>query len=62
MGMAFAKNLLTMFVFYEALTLSTYPLVTHKATPEAMRAGRVYLMLLLGTSMVLLLPAIEKIL
>jgi multicomponent Na+:H+ antiporter subunit D len=58
MGVAFAKNLFTLFVFYEALTLSTYPLVTHKATPEAMRAGRVYLLLLLGTSMVLLLPAI----
>ena len=58
MGIAFAKNLFTLFVFYEVLTLSTYPLVTHKGTPEAMRAGRVYLVLLLGTSMVLLLPAI----
>jgi multicomponent Na+:H+ antiporter subunit D len=58
MGIAFAKNLFTLFIFYEALTLSTYPLVTHKGTPEAMRAGRVYLVLLLGTSMVLLLPAI----
>jgi multicomponent Na+:H+ antiporter subunit D len=58
MGIAFAKNLFTFFLFYEALTLSTYPLVTHKATPEAIRAGRVYLILLLGTSMVLLLPAI----
>jgi multicomponent Na+:H+ antiporter subunit D len=58
MGIAFAKNLFTLFVFYEVLTLSTYPLVTHKATPEAMRAGRVYLLLLLGTSMLLLLPAI----
>jgi multicomponent Na+:H+ antiporter subunit D len=58
MGIAFAKNLLTLFVFYEALTISTYPLVVHRGTPEAMRAGRVYLLLLLGTSMVLLLPAI----
>jgi multicomponent Na+:H+ antiporter subunit D len=58
MGIAFAKNLFTFFLFYEALTLSTYPLVTHKATPKAIRAGRVYLILLLGTSMVLLLPAI----
>ncbi len=58
MGIAFAKNLFTFFLFYEALTLSTYPLVTHKATSEAIRAGRVYLVLLLGTSMVLLLPAI----
>jgi len=58
MGVAFAANLLTLFLFYEILTLSTYPLVTHKGTPEAMRSGRRYLGVLLGTSMVLLLPAI----
>ncbi len=58
MGLAFAKNLFTLFLFYEILTLSTYPLVTHKATTEAMKAGRVYLVMLLGTSMVLFLPAI----
>jgi multicomponent Na+:H+ antiporter subunit D len=57
-GLAFAKNLFTMFLFYEALTLSTYPLVTHNRTAEAMRAGRIYLGLLLGTSMLLFLPAI----
>jgi multicomponent Na+:H+ antiporter subunit D len=58
MGLAFAKNLVTLFLFYELLTLSTYPLVTHKANDEAVRAGRIYLFLLLGSSMVLLLPAI----
>jgi multicomponent Na+:H+ antiporter subunit D len=57
-GIAFAKNLFTMFLFYEALTISTYPLVTHSRTAEAMRAGRIYLGLLLGTSMLLFLPAI----
>jgi len=57
-GIAFAKNLFTLFLFYEALTLSTFPLVTHKRSAEAMRAGRVYLFALLGTSMLLLLPAI----
>jgi multicomponent Na+:H+ antiporter subunit D len=57
-GIAFAGNLFTFFLFYEGLTLATYPLVTHHATPEAIRAGRVYLLLLLGTSLVLLLPAI----
>jgi len=57
LGLAFAENLFTLFICYEVLTLSTYPLVTHKGTPEAMRAGRVYLLVLLGTSMVLLLPA-----
>ena len=49
-GLAFSANLLTMFLFYEALTLSTYPLVTHTGTAEAKRAGRLYLGLLLGTS------------
>lgn len=58
MGVAFADNLFTLFLFYEILTLSTYPLVTHNADKNAINGGRVYLILLLGTSMVLLLPAI----
>jgi multicomponent Na+:H+ antiporter subunit D len=58
MGVAFAGNLLTLFLFYEALTLSTYPLVTHHGTPEVQRAGRIYLGILLGTSIGLLLLAI----
>ncbi len=58
MGIALADNLFTLFIFYEALTLSTYPLVTHKADEKAIHGGRVYLLLLMGTSMVLLLPAI----
>ena len=57
-GVAFAANLVTMFVFYEALTLSTYPLVTHSGTAEARRAGRTYLGILLGTSIGLQLFAI----
>ena len=58
MGIAFAKNLFTLFLFYELLTISTYPLVTHKRNGEALRAGRLYLLLLLGGSLVLFLPAI----
>lgn len=58
MGLAFAGNLFTLFVFYEVLSLSTYPLVTHKQSAAAMKAGRVYLVTLIGASMVLLLPAI----
>jgi multicomponent Na+:H+ antiporter subunit D len=49
-GIAFAANVFTMFVFYELLTLSTLPLVMHKQTPEAMRSGRTYLGVLLTTS------------
>jgi multicomponent Na+:H+ antiporter subunit D len=50
MGIALARNLLTLFLFYEVLTLSTYPLVTHHRTENARRAGRVYLGVLLTTS------------
>ncbi len=57
-GIAFAANLITLFLFYEILTLVTYPLVTHHGTDAAKRGGRVYLALLLGTSVLFLLPAI----
>ncbi len=58
LGIAFSANLLTLFVFYELLTLSTYPLVTHKGNDEARRGGRVYLGVLLTTSIAFFLPAI----
>ena len=57
MGIALAANMFTLFVFYELLTVATYPLVTHAGTPEARRAGRVYLGLLMGTSILFLLLA-----
>lgn len=57
-GVAFAKNLFTFYLFYEALTISTYPLVTHKKDATALAAGRVYFLLLMGASLALLLPAI----
>lgn len=58
MGIAFAGNLFTLFLFYEALTLITYPLVTHHGTEEARIAGRLYLALLVGTSIFFLLVAV----
>ena len=58
MGIAFASNLITLFIFYEVLTLSTYPLVTHKGNADAKRGGRIYLGILIATSIGLLLPAI----
>ncbi len=61
MGIAFAANMLTLFVFYEILTLATWPLVTHRQTPEAKRSGRLYLGILIGTSMVLLLLSIALV-
>lgn len=42
-GLAMAGNLLTFLVFYEALTLTTYPLVVHRGTEAARKAGRSYL-------------------
>ena len=55
MAIALSGNLLTLFVFYEVLTFSTYPLVTHKGTPEAKQAGRIYLGILVTSSVVFLL-------
>jgi multicomponent Na+:H+ antiporter subunit D len=58
LGVAFAGNLFTLFFFYEALTLCTFPLVAHHQTPAAKKAGRVYLGILLTTSIVFQLLAI----
>ena len=58
MGIAFAANLFTLFIFYEVLTLSTYPLVTHAGTEKAKKGGRIYLGILLSTSIVFFLLAI----
>ncbi len=58
MGVAFAGNLFTLFLFYEVLTLSTYPLVSHKGDSKTIASARVYLGILLTTSIGLLLPAI----
>jgi multicomponent Na+:H+ antiporter subunit D len=54
MGVALAGNLVTFFVFYELLTLTTYPLVVHRGTPEALRAGDRYLRYTIGGGVVLL--------
>ncbi|MCA9715726.1 MAG: monovalent cation/H+ antiporter subunit D family protein [Myxococcales bacterium] len=58
MGVAFSENVFSLFVFYEALSLTTYPLVAHKGTPHAVRSARVYLGLLVGTSIALFLLGI----
>lgn len=58
MGIAFAANLFTLFLFYEILTLTTYPLVSHKGDAATVRSARVYLGILLFTSIGLFLPAI----
>ena len=57
-GIALSSNMMTLFIFYELLTICTYPLVTHSGTDEAKKSGRIYLGVLMGTSIMLLLPAI----
>src|SRR5437899_5221489 len=57
-GVAFSANLFTLFLFYEALTLVTYPLVGHKQTAEARAGARKYVIYLLGAAKVFLLAAI----
>ena len=57
LGIAFSGNLVTFLLFYEMLTLSTYPLVIHKETKKAIDAGRKYLAYTL-TAGVLLVAAV----
>jgi len=57
-GVAFSANLFALFLFYEALTLVTYPLVGHKETAEARAGARKYVIYLLGAAKVGLLAAI----
>ena len=57
-GVAFSANLFTMFLFYEGLTIITYPLVSHKGTDEAKHGARKYIIYLLGAAKVFLVAAI----
>jgi multicomponent Na+:H+ antiporter subunit D len=58
MGVALSGNLITMFIFYEILSLATVPLVGHKETPEAIEGARKYFLYLLSLSKTLLLSAV----
>lgn len=57
-GAAFAANIFTLFLFYEIITMATYPLVAHKETPEAYEGGGKYIWYLVSTSKAFLLPAL----
>ncbi len=56
-GIAFSANLVTFILFYEILTIATYPLIIHKETPEALRSGRKYLFYTLTAGVVLMAAA-----
>ncbi len=58
MGLAFSANIITMFLWYEILTVFTYPLVVHEGTPAAMRAGRKYIAYLLVSGVFFLFAAV----
>jgi multicomponent Na+:H+ antiporter subunit D len=53
-GIAFSANLLTFVIFYEVLTIATYPLVIHKETRVAIQAGRQYLLYTLTAGLLLI--------
>jgi len=58
LGVALAGNLITFLVFYELLTLVAYPLIVHKGTEKARRAGRIYLIYTLTGGALLLLGTV----
>ncbi len=57
-GLALAGNLFTFVLFYELLTLATYPLVAHKGTAEAIRGARIYLAYTLSGGVLLLIGSV----
>jgi len=57
-GLALAGNLFTFVIFYELLTLATYPLVAHRGTPEALRGARIYLTYTLAGGALLLIGTV----
>jgi multicomponent Na+:H+ antiporter subunit D len=56
-GVALAANIFTLYLFYEIITVFTYPLVAHHEDEEGFRAGRKYLVYLMGSSKLFFLPA-----
>ena len=56
-GVAFSGNVLTLYLFYEVITMFTYPLVGHHEDEEGFKGARKYIVYLVGTSKLFLLPA-----
>ncbi len=57
-GVALAGNLLTFLLFYELLTLATYPLIVHRGTEDSRKAGRTYLIYTLAGGASLLIGTV----
>lgn len=60
-GCAFSDNLLTLYLFYEIVSITTYPLVAHHQDSEGYEGGRKYLVYLTTTAKALILPAMVLI-
>ncbi len=58
-GIAFAANLVTFFIFYELLTLATYPLIVHDRNADAIAGGRTYLVYTLIAGQLLLVAIVS---
>ncbi len=56
-GVAFSGTIATLYLFYEVITVFTYPLVAHHQDEEGYHGARKYLVYLMGTSKLFLLPA-----
>lgn len=54
-GIAFSGNLITLYLFYEVLTLCTYPLVIHSRSEEAFSSGKKYLVYSFGGATLIIL-------
>lgn len=57
LGVAFSASVFTMYLFYEIITVFTYPLVAHHQDAEGFSGARKYMVYLMGTSKLFLLPA-----
>ena len=60
-GCAFADNLLTLYLFYEIVSVCTYPLVAHHQDEEGYEGGLKYLIYLTTTAKALVLPAMVMV-
>ncbi|CAG36042.1 monovalent cation/H+ antiporter subunit D family protein [Desulfotalea psychrophila] len=57
LGVAFSDNLFTLYLFYEIVSICTYPLVAHHQDKESYNGARKYIIYLTTTAKALLLPA-----
>ncbi len=57
-GVSYSGSLFSLYLFYEVITVFTYPLVAHHQDEEGYEGGKKYLVYLMGTSKGLLLPAL----